>query len=293
MHNRRQNIGELLKKSVASLKETGRDSAYVDCLLLLSETIGKSKEYIISHPETTLDQADQARFLSHLERLIQGEPLAYILGRKEFFNHTFLCSPACLIPRPETELIVETALEIFASGPPSRFLDLGTGTGAIGISLASSWKGTKAILTDIQLEALVVARENCKRILGSRASDVTLVCSDWFSGLSKKICVDLIAVNPPYVSPHDSIMLDKNVKFYEPERALFARDERGLSEIKEIFSNAPDYLSKKGVILCEIGLGQADEVFKFITGLGDYEDIEILKDLSGIDRVVVARLKGR
>jgi len=277
----------LLRKSVGLLKRQGRESAYVDCLLVLSKILGKSKEYIIAHPEDTLDANQHALFLSQLERLASGEPVAYIVGEKEFFDHTFICTPKCLIPRPETELLVEKAQEIFGAKPPSMLMDLGTGTGAIGITLASIWPEAKVILTDIDVDVLLVARDNCKGILGKR-EHVYLICSNWFSALKEGLGLDLIVANPPYVSQADFNKLDKNVAKFEPERALFARDDSGLSEIEILLAQAPGYLSPDGVILVEVGEGQAEMAVRVADAQGAYGKIEVFKDLAGIDRVVAA-----
>ncbi len=282
-------MGELLKKYVASLKAKDHAFPLNDCLILLSNITGKSKEFLLAHPEFQPREDEINRFSSMIRRLRKGEPLAYIVGEREFWGHSFICSPDVIIPRPETELMVELSIEHFNKRPPDLIMDLGTGTGVVGISLLAHWKESKAILTDIDLSALLVARENCMRILG-RVHRAFFVCSDWFKAFDKAFKVDLITANPPYVSRKHINLLDKSVREHEPEKALFSRDGTGYSEIETILGNAYRHLTKGGMLLCEIGIGQAQRVLSFARSLDVYRTIEVVKDLSGIDRVIAASL---
>ena len=284
-----QCVGELLKTHVAYLKAKAHTFPLNDCLILLSNITGKSKEFLLAHPEFQLREDEINRFSAMVRRLRQGEPLAYLVGEKEFWGHLFICSPDTLIPRPETELLVELSIKHLDKRPPDLILDLGTGTGAVGISLLAHWKESKAILTDIDLSALLVARENCMRILGNvhRAS---FICCDWFNAFKKGFRADLITANPPYVSRRQMNLLDKSVREHEPERALFSRDGTGYSEIETILGNAHRHLAKGGLLLCEIGIGQAKRLLSFARSLDVYRTIDVVKDLSGIDRVIAASL---
>ncbi len=256
---------------------------------MLSRVLRQPKEYLIAHPELELSWEQVQVFSACVDRLLKGEPLAYITGEREFWDLTFLCSPSALIPRPESELLVEKALALTEGKRVETLIDLGTGTGAIGITLASIWRDTYVVLTDISLEALLLARRNCIKILGSSRC-VSFICCNWLEGFRPGVKADIITANPPYVSKNDTYLLQENVRRYEPERALFATDKLGLSEIRKIFRQAPQHLKRGGVILCEIGIGQCQKVIHFIKGLQIYRHIQVFKDLSGIDRVIAARL---
>jgi len=282
-------LGRFLKEKTAILSKSRAESPYLHCLLVLSKVVGKPKEYLIAHPELELSIEQVQAFSLYFERLLKGEPLAYITGEKEFWNLRFLCSNVALIPRPETELMVEKALALTKSQRVRYLVDLGTGTGAIGITLASIWKDTRVILTDISLEALFLARRNCVRILGD-TTRVSLVCCSWLEGFHPDFKAEVITVNPPYVSKGERDLLQESVRRFEPEKALFAKDESGLSEIKRIFRQAVHHLTKNGIVLCEIGAGQAQDAVSFIRQLKVYEEVQVFKDLAGTDRVIAARL---
>ncbi len=280
-------VGELLREKTAHLASHKKESPFLCSVILLSKVLGKPKEFLISHPEYQVSDRDIKTFSQLVQRILQGEPLAYVTGEKEFWKYKFYCNPSALIPRPETELLVEKALEIFQGRSPRVILDLGTGTGAVGITLARVWKDALVFLTDISLDALFLAKKNVKKIIG--ASDrVFLLCGDWFMPFRKDFKADIITVNPPYVSRADEVLLQEEVKRFEPETALFSRDETGLSEIKALFSQAAFHLEENGVILCEVGIGQAPSVCSYVEDLGLYSKVETFCDLSGVERVVCA-----
>ncbi len=281
--------GLLLREKATFLQSHGIESPRLHCLILLSKIVGKSKEYLLAHPELILTPEQVSVFSNQVLRLLNGEPIAYIIGEKEFWDHIFLCSPVALIPRPETELLVEKALDAFEGREVRRFVDLGTGTGAVGITLAHQWPESQGLLTDINFDALLLAKQNCTKILGDK-HQIFLLCSDWFGCFKTGFKADVITVNPPYVSIQDIDLLQDNVKRFEPSKALFSRDDSGLFEIKTLFAKAPNYLSKNGVILCEIGINQWQDVMKFVKGLNCYRKVNVFKDLSGIERVIAAWL---
>ncbi len=289
MPRSKNTVKELLKKKTAYLIANEIESPFLCSLLLLSRVVGKPKEFLISHPEYEVSGEMRKDFSYLVDRLARGEPLAYVVGEKEFWKYRFYCSPSALIPRPETELLVEKAIERFKGRSPQVILDLGTGTGAVGITLATIWKEAQVVLTDVSLDALFLARKNMKRIIGS-SHRVFLLCGDWFEPFGKDFKADIITVNPPYVSRKDQFLLQEEVKRFEPEIALFSRDETGLSEIKTLFSQAAFHLEKEGVILCEVGIGQAQVVCGYVKDLGLYKSVETFSDLSGIERVVAASL---
>ena len=284
------NIAQALKLAEDSLRKNSIESPSLDAQVLLAHCLGRPKHYLFSHPEYMLSDRERRRFFQLVQRRGSKEPVAYITGQKEFWSRTFACSKHTLIPRPETELVVETAMEFFDAkpSPPEYILDLGTGTGCIGITLAAHWKAATVLLTDIDLNALMVARQNLERLIPD-AARIHIVCSDWFDGLSEACKFDIVTVNPPYISHEEASLLSEDVIGFEPERALFSEGE-GMSEIKKIFSQACRYLRPGGLVISEIGWMQGEDVSRFIKDLDIYKEVFIARDLSGNDRVVAAAI---
>ncbi len=282
-------VGDFLKENTAFLDSHGIESPFLHSLILLSKVLGKSREFLIAHPEHEIGDKYRSILADLIRRVAQGEPMAYLTGEKEFWSMHFLCSPAALIPRPETELLVEKAMEWWGRQGPKVILDLGTGTGAVGITLADIWKESVVFLTDIDMGALLLARKNTERLLGPSAR-VLFLCGDWFQPFRRGFRAGLITVNPPYVSRSDEDLLHESVRRFEPKTALYSRDGTGLSEIRCVFSEAANHLVAGGLLLCEVGAGQAQAVASFAEGLGFYGHIKVFQDLSGTHRVVAASL---
>ncbi len=282
------NIAQALRKAEDILRENHIESPQLDARVLMCHCIKRPETFLLAHPEHLLSEQETRLFFKLVQRRSTREPVAYITGKKEFWSGTFLCTPATLIPRPETELLIETALEFFkASGrTPKHILDLGTGTGCIGITLAASWTGATTVLTDIDPGALEVARKNIARLLNDNCR-VHVVCSDWFGGISREFKFDLITANPPYVSREEIGLLPEDVIRFEPETALFSSSE-GMSEIRRIFSRAHEYLRPGGVVLSEIGWQHGSSVSGYVQSLGFYNKAFVARDLSGHERVVAA-----
>ncbi|RUM88413.1 MAG: peptide chain release factor N(5)-glutamine methyltransferase [Thermodesulfatator sp.] len=270
-------------------KILGKNSR-LDIQVLLCHCLNKDKTFLLAHPEYRLDEKEQSSFFSLINRRSLGEPVAYLTGYREFWSRPFICSPSCLIPRPETELVVEAAIKFFDDRGkiPARILDLGTGTGCIGISLALEWKDALTILTDIDSTALAVARQNALRLAGNKAR-ICFICCDWFRGLSESKNFDLITVNPPYIGLHEKHILPRDVVHFEPHTALFSPKD-GLAQLEHIFSVAHKFLNAGGVIISEIGWQQADHVLKFIGETRYYKKSYAMKDLAGNKRVIVAQI---
>ena len=283
-----ETVGQALCRAVKTLKKRSVESASTDAQVLLCHCLKRSRTFLFAHPEYLLAEEESRRFSSLIHRREEREPIAYITGEKEFWSRPFICSRATLIPRPETELVVETALSFFEKSgrQPGRILDLGTGTGCIGISLALEWKGCLTILTDIDPEPLFVAKRNAAR-LSLKGERIFFLCSDWFGGITAERKFDLITVNPPYISRQEGSLLSDDVIGFEPERALFSRAE-GLSDIERIFRQAHRYLAPGGIIISEIGWQQGSRVLNLVECLAIYRNIFLSKDLSGNDRVVAA-----
>jgi len=230
----------------------------------------------------------EERYRALVARREAREPLAYILGRQEFWNLPFEVTPAVLIPRPETELIVEVALELFEQPvAPVRVADLGTGSGCLAIAIARERPRSRLVAIDISEEALEVARRNAVR--HGVADRMVFVRSDLLGGISGEF--DLIVSNPPYVPESNRGTLQPEVRDHEPGMALFAGLD-GLSAIRRLLSESAGCLGRSGVLLFEFGFGQSDAVRRLISAAPGLTMVGLRQDLQGIQRVAVARRSG-
>ncbi|RIL09628.1 MAG: peptide chain release factor N(5)-glutamine methyltransferase [Proteobacteria bacterium] len=272
----------------AKLLERGPSTARLDAEVLLSFACGRSRTELHAHPEQEISPDSHKRYRECLKRRAEGEPCAYITGVKEFWGLNFIVTPEVLIPRPETEHLVEAALEVCRSREGRiRIADLGTGSGCITVALAYELKreGCEFELTavDNSAGALAVAERNAKEI--SVENCIKFIRSDWFSEL-EGTKFDMIVSNPPYVSV-ESQGLCRELG-YEPEQALYAEDQ-GLSCIRTIFHEAPHHLNPGGELLIEIGQGQAELLTEECKLSHWHDQPEFLRDLAGIDRVLRLR----
>lgn len=253
----------------------------LDAELLLCRVIGESRAYLRTWPERTLSDHQQQAFQALVARRAQGEPVAHLTGEREFFGRPFLVSPHTLIPRPDTETLVEAVLGNLPE-TPLRAVDLGTGSGAIGVTLALERPAWTVTLTDASRPALAVARDNAER-LGAR---VGLVCCDWLDGLSGGP-FDLIVSNPPYIDPRDEHLERGDLRF-EPRSALAANDH-GLADLRMIVAQAHDALAPGGWLMLEHGFDQGGAV-RTLLGERGFFDVHTRQDLAGNDRVTAGRL---
>ncbi|MDW0616213.1 peptide chain release factor N(5)-glutamine methyltransferase [Mannheimia haemolytica] len=264
-------------------------NAKFDANLLLQAVTKRSKSAIFAFSETVLSERELVELAEKLARRAKGEPMAYILGYREFWSLSLKVSPATLIPRPDTERLVELALEYaykrLENQKMLQILDLGTGTGAIALALASEL-GEKAqiIGVDFQNEAVQLAEEN-RQHLGF--NQVSFLQSDWFSSLTNQQ-FDLIVSNPPYIDEADENLTVGDVRF-EPLTALVA-DNKGLSDLQKIIENAPLYLKPQGALILEHGWQQGNAV-RDLFDLNLWEQLETAQDYAGNDRVTKAILK--
>jgi release factor glutamine methyltransferase len=242
--------------------------------------------------DAALDEPVTVRVVAHLDAMVaryrSGEPLQYVLGRWGFRRLDLAIDRRVLIPRPETELVVEVAIELAASFEPTRRIaDLGTGSGAIGLAVASELPldGTTVWITDVSDEALAVARANLAGI-GRAAKNVRVGAGSWFDALPAGERFDVIVSNPPYVA-EGSALLDEAVREWEPPGALFAGPD-GLDDVRTIVAGAPDRLVDRGWLVLEIGADQGDAARDLLVGAG-YVDVEIRPDLAGHDRIALGR----
>ena len=284
-----------LNEAAALLRAAGiADNARPDARTLLSHTLACDHAFLIAHSDEEIDPATLTLFRSRVARRAAGEPVQYITGRQEFYGLDFEVGPAVLIPRPETELLVETALELLretnAAAPP-LICDVGTGSGCIPIALLHEHREARAVGLDISPEALdVTARNAARHGVGAR---LTLVVSDCFDALDapRAAPFTLITSNPPYIAERDIPHLQREVREHEPRVALTPGGD-GLSVIRRLIGEAPRFLDTGGHLLLEIGYDQHEAVASLIDG-DVWTMLDTRKDLQGIPRIVVLSLRHR
>ncbi|PMZ88427.1 MULTISPECIES: peptide chain release factor N(5)-glutamine methyltransferase [unclassified Pseudomonas] len=254
----------------------------LDAELLLAAALGKSRSYLHTWPERIVSSEAAAAFAGYLERRRAGEPVAYILGQQGFWKLDLEVAPHTLIPRPDTELLVETALEL-VSPKPARVLDLGTGTGAIALALASECPGWQVTAVDRIDEAVALAERNRQRLgLGN----VQVRASHWFGALAGER-FDLILSNPPYIRAADPHLVAGDVRF-EPSSALVAGED-GLDDLRVIVAQAPGHLLPGGWLLLEHGYDQSAAVRELLV-IGGFTEVVSRVDLGGHERISLGRL---
>ncbi len=268
-------IAQWLAASTGALQSLS-DSARIDAEILLAHVLQKDRAYLFTWPERTLTQQQLVLAQQYLDRRKAGEPVAYILGEKEFWSLPLFCDSSTLIPRPDTEALVEVVLANLPS-QTARILDLGTGTGAIALALAHECKNCKVDAVDFSASAVVLAERNRQRLgLGN------VMCrkSDWFSAVEGKY--DVIVSNPPYIDEGDPHLQCGDVRF-EPSSALVA-DAEGLADIKKIIEMSPGYLQAGGLLALEHGFQQA-AVVRDIFQACAYRGVKTVRDYGGNERV--------
>ena len=293
-------IGEILQEASSLLAAHGLQNARLDAALLLACTLKTDRAGLIAGRRDTVASADLEKFRGLLERRLQGECIAYILGHKEFFALDFIVNRAVLVPRPETETLAEKALQILNSAgslpgtsnkKPLRVLDLCTGSGAVAIALKHEMPRLEVWASDISAEALEVAVQNSKKILGG-GQPVHFLKSDLFNNMEQsgeKIKFSLVVSNPPYI-PSDKInALPPEVR-NEPRLALDGGKD-GLELIGRIIKEAPRHMDPHGVLILEADSGQMPDITALFRE-NNYCNIGIYRDLAGLDRVISAEITG-
>ncbi|KFI05186.1 peptide chain release factor N(5)-glutamine methyltransferase [Massilia sp. BSC265] len=248
--------------------------------ILLCHALGVSRVALITQSERALTDDEAARLDALVQRRLGGEPIAYIVGEREFFGLPFRVGPGVLIPRPDTELIVELSLERLPPG--GRLLDMGTGSGAIAVACAHSRRDASVTALDLSEEALAIARANA----AANGVTVRFLQSDWFSAV-KHEGFELIASNPPYIAAGDEHLSQGDLRF-EPVGALTDHAD-GLSALRTIIAGAPDHLTPGGWLLLEHGYDQAEAVRGLLAARG-FLDVQSWRDLAGIERVSGGRI---
>jgi release factor glutamine methyltransferase len=252
--------------------------------LLLCSILGCERVWLIAHAEEVIDSARARSVRALFARRRVGEPVSYITGWREFYGLALRVTPEVLIPRPETELLVELALERFPLGAPARVLELGTGSGAIAIALASERPGLGVVATDVSEAALALARENAR----DHGAEIAFVLSDWFDALGPDQ-FDLIVSNPPYVAAGDAHLKRGDVRF-EPHLALVGGED-GLACIREIAERAQNRLRTGGGLLLEHGYDQGDRCVELLSSLG-YAEVADFHDFAGWPRACAGVWRG-
>jgi len=272
---------EALAAGTARLGAAGIDTPALDakCLLLGVESI--TSESLIASPEMPLQASD--KFDSAIKRRCQREPVSKILGYRDFWTHRFIVTPDVLDPRPDTELLVESALSQVGQHPPDKILDLGTGSGCILLSLLTELPSTVGVGSDTSVAALEVAKSNAEALgLAGRAE---FIVSDWFSALDETF--NLVVSNPPYISTTENVTLSPEVINWDPEAALFAGMD-GLQAYREIANGLSAVLKPDGAALFEIGFGQGASVRAIFEESG-FRRISSRLDIRGIERCLIVQ----
>lgn len=270
---------EALQKAVESLVAAGVPDAEVDAWYLFEHVTGMNRSAYFLHMGDAMDATQEEKLKELVSRRAQRVPLQYITGSQEFMGYSFLVSPATLIPRQDTEVLVE---EVSRVAEGKRVLDLCTGTGCILLSLAKMCRLAEAVGTDISAEAVETAKENAERL----EAKANFYCGDLFEAVPTGMRFDVIVSNPPYIPSAVIESLMPEVKEHEPMRALDG-DADGLKFYREIIKNANKFLTERGQIFFEIGCEQGADVSALLSENG-FQNIRVMKDLAGLDRVVSA-----
>jgi release factor glutamine methyltransferase len=267
----------------AALAWAQREIAAVDARVLLCSVLDRDAAYLIAHPEAQLDPGQETAFRDRTSRRVRGEPVAYLTGEREFYGLSLRVTPAVLIPRPETELLVEIALEKLPQDAAGDVLDLATGSGCVALAIAKERPRAHVTATDASEEALAVARGNAEQLGLGR---VRFLQGDWFNALAGER-FDVIVSNPPYVAAGDSHLAQGDLRF-EPRQALVAGAD-GLDCIRHIVSAAPAHLAPGGWLLLEHGFDQGPACRKFLE-LAGFGEVSSRRDLAEHERVSGGRL---
>jgi release factor glutamine methyltransferase len=285
-------IAGALRGAAERLRAAGLAEPRREAGALLAHALGRDRAFLITHADEALDGARASDFRAWVERRAAGEPFQYIVGRQEFYGLEFEVGPEVLIPRPETELLVEEALKLLKGSDSPLLCDVGTGTGCVAVTLLRERGDARGFALDVSPSALAFAARNAAR--HGVAERLRLLLSDCFDALrsdgQKEVRFDLVASNPPYVAESDVGGLQKEVRDHEPRVALTPGGD-GLSVIRRLVAEAPEFLKPGGHLLLEIGFNQHERVAALIDP-AVWTLLDIHRDLQGIPRTVALRLNG-
>ena len=274
-------IAATLQSAIAELRSAGSESPELDAQVLLRHVLQCDRSYFFTWPERLVPAAEAAQFRQLLTQRVQGLPIAHLIGTREFWSLSLQVNNSTLIPRPDTEILVERALQLDLPAN-ARVLELGTGTGAIALALASEQPDWQITAVDCVAEAVALARTNQQHL---NIPNVVILQSNWFSEVAVQP-FDLVISNPPYIDPEDPHLQQGDVRF-EPRSALVA-DNRGLADIEHIIAHAKPYLAANGWVLLEHGSEQADAVQR-IFEKHRYNEIHTVQDYANLNRVTGAK----
>ncbi|MCK5313315.1 MAG: peptide chain release factor N(5)-glutamine methyltransferase [Desulfobacteraceae bacterium] len=284
-------IFKIISWSESYFRSNSIDNPRLTAEILLSFSLDLKRIELYLQHDRPLNKDELTSYKRLIKRRINREPVAYITGRKGFWNSDFLTPPDVLIPRPDTETLVETALTFLqttdtANALPKRILELGAGSGAIIISLADSQSENIYFANDLSSEAIKAVKANSKQILEN--IEINLFQASWFDAIKKGPFFDIVISNPPYIKAKDIETLEEEIKSYEPRIALDGGQD-GLKCLNEIIMNCSDYLLPGGTLLLEMGFDQKEGVNDIVKTCPDLEQPEFVKDLSGHLRVAIIK----
>jgi release factor glutamine methyltransferase len=282
-------IAEVLQRASRRLRAAAIENGRLDAEVLLGHVLHMSREHLMLLANEPIRLAQLEEYEQLLRRRVEREPVAYITGTREFWSLDFNVTPVVLIPRPETERLVEVALSLARAGGepgPLRIADLGTGSGAIAVALAKELPAAQIFAVDFSAAALKLARQNAAK--HGVAGRIDLVQSDLFAALGRRRGFNLLVSNPPYVPSAQIAMLEPEVSRWEPRHALDGGAD-GLDCYRRMAAGACKYMAPNGAVVFEIAAGTAKDVIPLFDSAGGWSDITLYQDYAGRDRVVAAR----
>lgn len=285
METKVNGCNELLIEGEEFLKSSSTETPRLDAEILLAFALGLERESFLIYPPEVFGESSVNGYRDYLTRRAAGEPVAYITGRKDFHDYRFAVNSSVLVPRPETEEMVEAILDRFGNDGSMDVCDVGTGSGNIAVTLGVERPSWNITAVDVSQAALETAKLNAKNI---GAQNIKFVRSNLFGSIENEF--DLVVSNPPYVDEDEKENLGLEVGRYEPAAALFAPD-KGLSVVKRLLRDVPEYLKANGSFYCEIGYDQKSAVEKLFDG-DIWKDLSFKRDLAGHWRIVTAVKRG-
>ena len=282
-------IKQILNYASSQLQESGSQSPLLDAEVLLSFILDEDRSYLFMYPKKEIPLSVYYNYLSLIEARKKGKPIPYITGNQEFMKLDFFVNESVLIPRPDTEILVESIIEtVKKTHKRMNILDLGCGSGALSVSLAYYLPDVVVCGIDISSEAVKVARKNALRHGVHRRID--FLCGDLFEPV--KDSFDIIVSNPPYIPSKDMVSLQVEVSNFEPRQALDGGED-GLKFYRRIGTESPKYIKSSGHLFLEIGYNQAPDVCSLLAERNEYSNIVVFKDLAGRNRVVKAEVRSK
>lgn len=281
-------VTALVTEAVSRLTDAGIETPRLDAELLLAKILGKDRRWLLTYPETSITRDKSVDFIALVERRCSHEPLPYILGEWEFYGRPFRVTGDVLIPRPETELLVESIVQWAKQHATKHVVDVGTGSGVIAVTLACELPEISVTAIDISPAALSIAHENACR--HGVASQVDFLAGDLLTPLSRDdapAIFDIVAANLPYIAEEERAQLMPEVREHEPHLALFA-GEQGVRLIRRLIKDSPTILRVGGFLAMEVGYAQAKKIFRLLEQQRCWQNIQVVKDYAGIDRHLLA-----